>query len=92
MEAFILMSTLPYEGVWIKGVVQTLEEASQYFSDEIDDEYFSYFAEKWQGTQKICTYEYDTKTKMLVKQRLQFGEKGNDSDNEGESNPKSEDE
>ena len=89
METYILITSLPYEGIWIKGVVQTLDEASEYFSKNInrntelvqralddnwEDDYFSYWAENWRGTQRICTYKYNIQTQTLIKQPKRFGD------------------
>lgn len=90
---YILLTSLPYEGIWIKGAVQTLEEASDYFSKKIDrnrefvqralddnweNDYFSYWVEKWRGTQRICTYKYNIQTRSLVKQPKRLGDASDD--------------
>ena len=98
MATYILITSLPYEGLWIHGIVQTLVEASEYFSNMIkaqrsqelvqralddnwEDDYFSYWVEKWRGTQRLCTYKYNTKTKLLVKQPKRLGEIDDESEN-----------
>lgn len=62
---------------------RTQELVLRALADNWEEDYFSYWAEKWRGTQRICTYKYNTKTKTLVKQPKRFGEEGeNDDENE----------
>jgi hypothetical protein len=77
--SYLLISRMPYEGPWIHGVVQSLDEALEYFTQlNVDDphEYFSYWVEKWCYTEHICTYKYNLKMKLLEKQPTKFGETG----------------
>lgn len=84
--SYILISNILYEGTWVEGVVQSLDEALSYFSktvkpnklkdnsseelvtDNWEDEYCTYWVQKWQGTRKISTYKYNTKTGLLEEQ------------------------
>lgn len=77
--SYILISSIEYEGYWIHGVVQSLDEALEYFTQLKTDyplELFSYRVEKWRCTEHICTYKYNTKMKVLEKQPTKFGETG----------------
>ena len=80
MYQYVLLKTLPYEGMWILGVVSTLDEALEYFSIKIkksEDEnldYFSYWVEEWNKTKRLRTYEYNTRTCLLEKQEPRCGE------------------
>lgn len=38
MYSYILLSSLPYEGPWILGIVNSLEEASEYFLKKLKKE------------------------------------------------------
>lgn len=89
MYSYVLFSTLPHEGLWILGVVNTLDEALEFFSKKIttkklsitkktdeelifraltdnwDDDYFSYWVEAWDKTQRMYTYKYNIKKNIL---------------------------
>jgi hypothetical protein len=103
--SYILLSTMAYEGMWIHGVVKSLDEGLDFFLDKIlktkplsetkmsseelvnralcdnwQDDYWTYWVEVWNGTQRVCIYKFNTLTKMLDKQKPRFGE--SESENE----------
>jgi hypothetical protein len=43
--SYVLLYTLPYEGCWIKGVVQSLDEALDYYKNKVTNDYFDYWVE-----------------------------------------------
>jgi hypothetical protein len=68
MISCILLSSLAYEGPWILGVVESLDQALDYFLENIEnkkEEYWTYTVEKWDGTQRVCSYEFNTETRLL---------------------------
>lgn len=83
MYQYILLEKIQYEGIWILGVVNSLDEALEHFSkiynktyDESSDEensdkvnYISYWIEEWDRTKKVRTYKYNNITRLLEKQK-----------------------
>ena len=90
--SYILLSGMHYEGPWIHGVVHSLGEALQYFvnkqeirESEMSEEeklerkdYFFHYVQVWSGTLRICTYDFNSKSRTLEKQELSYGEKGDE--------------
>jgi hypothetical protein len=81
MYQYVLLETILYEGQWILGVVDNLDRALEYFSqntkpcDDKDwENYISYWVEEWDKTKRLRTYKYNTKTRLLDKQKPRRGE------------------
>lgn len=77
MISYLLLSSLDYEGPWILGIVESLEQALEYFLENVEnkkEEYFTYTVEKWNDTQRVCTYQFDTVSRLLEKQPKCFGD------------------
>ena len=81
--SFILTNSINYEGTWVLGVVSSLNEAKMYFEEKLKDKRdvfncIEYNVKVFNGTQKICTFRFNTKTRLLEKQELMFGEIGDE--------------
>jgi hypothetical protein len=78
MDLYVLKETMCYGGTWVLAVVNNLDEALEYFSENIDnnnEEYGStYYVEEWKETKRICSYKYNTKTHLLDKQKPRPGD------------------
>lgn len=70
MTQYVLLEKIQYEGIWILGVVSSLDEALEYLS-QIDNiythshDYISYWIEEWDKTKKLRTYKYNNITHLL---------------------------
>lgn len=65
MIMYLSISKLPYDGLWVNGIFDTLEEALTYLKNNITDEeeYFVNYIELWEKTKMIKKYKYNIKTK-----------------------------
>jgi hypothetical protein len=82
--SYLLLSSINYEGTWTLGIVDSLDEALEYYTnleqikntteDWID--YIDYRVEVWDKTQKICTYKYSIRTNLLDLQEKKLNELG----------------
>lgn len=75
MTQYVLLEKIQYEGIWILGVVSSLDEALEYLS-QIDNEYtktdyfeqyISFWIEEWDKTKRLRTYKYNNITHLLEK-------------------------
>lgn len=67
MYSYILIDVIPYDGTWINGVVNSLEEATVYFDNKVkrESDYFDHYVEVYDGTQKISIFKFNVKTRTL---------------------------
>ena len=64
---------MEYDGIWIRGIVNSLSEALEYFDENTkDDEYVSQYVQVWSKIQKNCTFKFNAKSRSLEKQKLRL--------------------
>ena len=73
---------MDYEGIWIQGIVDSLEEAEEYIQDieqsrsrrrrrnQYHSDGFYYTVKVWEKTTQLESYRYNFITKRLVKSCL----------------------
>jgi hypothetical protein len=78
--SYVLLRRCSYDGPYLLGVVNNLNDAHNYYNKNINnkDQDDDFIVQVWKNTRRICTFIFNTETKLLEKQEKKPWELGDD--------------